>query len=243
MKAYIKILVAASLITIGSQGFAEPVKLARKSSIDIQDRHLSGFNAVSVEASFDVYITQGNSESVKVEADDDELDRIITEVKNGVLKIRNKSNKGMNWSWGDKKRIIHITARNINSISLSGSGDVYFKNGIRTSDLALRLSGSGDVSGKIEAKTVRVSVSGSGDIKLSGRAETSTIEMSGSGDYSARNLETVNSAVRVSGSGDVTVNVSHQLDASVNGSGDVHYTGSAKIINTKENGSGDISRI
>ena len=33
-----------------------------------EDRHLSGFHAVDVGGSFDVYITQGSTESVKVEA-------------------------------------------------------------------------------------------------------------------------------------------------------------------------------
>jgi putative autotransporter adhesin-like protein len=80
-------------------------------------------------------------------------------------------------------------------------------------------------------------------MKLSGSAESSTVRVVGSGDYTARNLLTVSCAVRVSGSGDAEINASDKVDAAVNGSGDVRYTGAAKNINSRKSGSGDITRF
>jgi len=245
MKSLFKILLAAVLLVSTSYSFSKSHTVVKVNSSEIIDRHLSGFNGVHVAGPFDVYITQGNTESVKVEAPADMMDRILTEVNDGVLKVYSKHD---NWNWGlwwgnHKKIVIYVTAKDLNTINISGSGDVYFKEGIKTSSLKLRISGSGDMLGKVDVKTLESSIYGSGDMKLSGRAETSTVRVVGSGDFTARNLETVNSQVRVSGSGDAEINASERVDAAVNGSGDVRYTGAAKSITSSKSGSGDISRF
>lgn len=241
MKSIAKILLAVALIAGTTQTFAKPVPVANSYSFETQDRHLSGFSAVSVAGSFDVYITQGNNESVKVEADDEDIDKIVTEVKGGVLKIYTKSTSGITWNWGrDRKRVIYVVAKDLNSVSLSGSGDVFFKDGLRTNDLVVNLTGSGDITGKVDVKNLQSSVVGSGDVTLTGRAESSSVRVAGSGDFTGKGLVTVSTKVTVVGSGDATVNATQAINASVSGSGDIHYTGAAKQISTSKRGSGDI---
>jgi hypothetical protein len=232
MKVLAKILFALLLVTGFSNAFA-----------DTQDRHLTGFKAIDVQGSFDVYVTQGATESVKVEAPSDVIDRIKTEVQNGELKIYNKGNSS-DWNFNlfgnHKKVVIYVTAKDINSVVASGSGDVYFKTGITTASLKVRVSGSGDVSGKVQVKDLQASVSGSGDVRLVGSATSSDVRVSGSGDYRGGELTTTSTAVHVSGSGDASVNASTKIDASVSGSGDIRYSGGAKSVSKSKSGSGDI---
>src|ERR1700712_479231 len=231
MRSITKILLAALLLSAPAYIYAKPHTETTEFQNKTEDRHLSGFNAVSLGGSFDVYITQGSAESVKVEAPENIIDKIVTEVQNGVLQVYNKHNSGNHWDdmFGSHRKIaIYVTAKDINGITVSGSGDVYFKEGIRTNSLKLRVSGSGDVYGILEVKTLETSISGSGDVKISGRADSSTISVGGSGDFEGRGLVTVNTAVRVSGSGDASINASGRVDASVSGSGDIRYTGGAK---------------
>lgn len=245
MKTLTKILLPVLILTVASQSFAKPYTILKVNFSEIADRHLSGFNAVNLAGPFDVYITQGNSESVKVEAPADVMDRVITEVNNGVLKVYSK-HENWNWGnwWGNHKKIkVYVVAKELNSINISGSGDVYFKEGIKTSSLKLRISGSGDMLGMVQVKNLESSISGSGDMKLSGTAENSAVTVVGSGDFTARDLATVNSQVRVSGSGDAEINASEKVDAAVEGSGDVRYTGAAKSVSSSKSGSGDISRL
>jgi len=240
-----RILAAIIILTISGVAVAKPHSSVKANFSEVVDRHLSGFHAVDVAGSFDVYISQGSTESVKVEAPADIINRIITEVDGGVLRIYNKHDT-FNWGdlWGHHKKIIvYVVAKNLNSISLTGSGDAFFKDGISANALRLNISGSGDMTGRVDAKNLDCSISGSGDMKLSGRAETAGVNLVGSGDFTARSLLTVNCAVRVSGSGDAQVNASERIDASVSGSGDVRYTGAAKMVNSRKSGSGDISRF
>jgi hypothetical protein len=244
MKSLSQIALVAALLTGADETFAKPDIIAKTYSVEKQNRHLSGFSAISVTGSYDVYITQGNSESVTVEADDDIINRIITEVKDGELRIYTKQKEwGLTFSLRTQKMIIRITAKDLNKVNLTGSGDVFFKDGLRATKLALSVTGSGDITGKVEVKNLESTVIGSGDIALDGRAESSVVKVSGSGDFRGKTLVTNNTTVWVAGSGDASVNVIRQITASVAGSGDIRYTGSAKQITTSKSGSGDINRF
>jgi hypothetical protein len=245
MRSLTKIFLIAILLSGPAYIYAHPYTATDVEVSKIEDRHLSGFNAVALGGSFDVYITQGSTESVKVEAPDNIIDHIITEVDNGVLKIYNKNDN--NFHWGDlfgnhKKIAVYVVAKDLNAISVSGSGDIFFKEGIHTNSLRIKVSGSGDMYGKVDVKNLESGISGSGDVKLSGRAENSAVTVSGSGDFEARGLVTSNTIVRVSGSGDASVNASNSISASISGSGDVRYTGGAKSVSSSKSGSGDVQR-
>lgn len=245
MRSITKILLAVILLSGPVYTYAKSHTTTNEVVSKIEDRHLSGFNAVSLGGSFDVYITQGSTESVKVEAPDNVIDHIITEVDNGTLKIYNKNDNGFHWDdlfGGHKKIAVYVVAKDLNMISVSGSGDMFFKEGIHTNALRLRLSGSGDMIGKVDVKTLETSISGSGDVKLSGRADNSAVNVGGSGDYSGRNVITINTSVHVSGSGDASINASSSVNASISGSGDISYTGGAKNVISSKSGSGDIER-
>jgi len=243
MKSLTKILLAAALLAGTGYTYAKPITLKAKAYFDTQDRHLSGFNGVSVEGSFDVYITQGSTESVTVDAPADVIDHVVTEVRDGslIIKDKHKNGWGNNWNGNHKKVVVHVTVRDINAVGISGSGNVYFKDGLRAEKLNVDVSGSGDVAGNIEVKTLECSVSGSGNIKISGHAKDSNVSVSGSGDYEAKGLPTVNTTVEVSGSGNASINASSSITAAVSGSGDVSYTGGAQHVTKSKSGSGDIS--
>ena len=242
MKSLSRLLVFAVIFTVST--FASGKSTAIINVTDITDRHLSGFNGINVAGSFDVYILQGSTESVKVDAPSNMTGHIITEVESGVLKIYNKHDD-FHWGdlWGNHKKIkVYVEVKNLDNINLSGSGDAFFKDGITANTMKLSISGSGDMTGRIEVKTLESSITGSGDMRLNGHAESSTVSVVGSGDFTANNLLTINTAVRVTGSGDAKINARDRVDAAVSGSGDIQYSGAAKTINSKKTGSGDISR-
>ena len=244
MKSIFKLLIpAAMIIAVTGFTFAAPHSSTKTNVSDIVDRHLSGFHAVDVAGSFDVYITQGATESVKVEAPADMMSHIKTEVDNGVLRIYNKND---HFHWGDlfghhTKIRVYVAIKEVNAVSVTGSGDAYFKDGLHANSLRLAVSGSGDMTGRVEAKTLDSDISGSGDMKLAGHADNSTVSVVGSGDFSARGLTTMSTTVHVSGSGDASIYASDRVDASVAGSGDVSYGGHPKSVHKNKSGSGDIS--
>ena len=242
MKSLIKTLTLALLLTASSNFiYAKTASFATKHSLETQNRNVSGFHAIASSGSFDVVLRQGGAESVKVEADADVINEIVTEVRNGTLMIHSKNTHNWGNFWNNRHIKIYVVAKNLNSIGLSGSGDFRIEDKFNANDLELRISGSGDFMGEINVKTVAISISGSGDFKISGKADESSVGISGSGDFNGGNLMTKTTAIRVSGSGDANVYASEKVDASVSGSGDVHYSGHPKSISKVAHGSGDIS--
>lgn len=241
MKSITKFLLAGLLVAGTAYTYAIP-KNNSPAQEKTEDRHLSGFHAIEVGGPYDVTITQGSTESVKVEAPENIMPHVTTEVVNGVLKIYNKHNDMFHWGdlFHHKKILVYVTAKYLNSIEVSGSGDAAFKNGLHGDKMSLKVSGSGDVNGVLEVKELETKISGSGDVRISGHAETSAVQVSGSGDYHARDFITQNTDVHVSGSGDASVYASNKIDASVSGSGDISYAGSPKSVFKRKSGSGDI---
>ena len=184
----------------------------------------------------------GKEGELTLEGESNLLEYVKTEVKNGTLVI--KVEKGVNLrpsNWGKE---IHITVpvESISEVSLSGSGDIAGQTTIKSNSFSARIAGSGDMALMVEAERVKAALSGSGDITLSGRTTDFDVQVSGSGDIKAYELEAEHVTAAVSGSADIKVTANQSIDARVSGSGDIHYRGNPKKINSKSSGSGDITR-
>ena len=206
------------------------------------ERSTGDYDAVAVSGWFDVELVDGNEGDIALKGEENLLEHIITEVKDGKLVI--KVEKGYNLKPSTWKEGIHITVpvESINSVTLSGSGDIVGKKTIKTSNFKTSMSGSGDITLAVESNSVNASMSGSGDITLSGSTTNFDVTISGSGDIKAYELEADNVDATVSGSADIKITAKQKLKARVSGSGDISYKGNPEKVDTKTSGSGDISK-
>ncbi|MCP4976830.1 MAG: DUF2807 domain-containing protein [Maribacter sp.] len=206
------------------------------------ERSTADYDAVAVSGWFDVDLVNGNEGDISIKGEENLLEHIITEVKNGKLVI--KVEKGMNLKPSSWKDGIHVTVpvESINAVSLSGSGDIVGKKTIKTGNFNTSMSGSGDITLDVDASSIDASMSGSGDINLSGSTTDFTVNISGSGDIKAYELDADNVDATVSGSADIKVTANERLKARVSGSGDIHYKGNPEKLDTKTSGSGDITK-
>lgn len=206
------------------------------------DRSVGEYDEVAVAGWFDVDLVEGKEGELSLEGEENLLEYIITEVKNGKLSIRTE--KGVNLkpsSWKDGIRIT-VPVESINAVSLSGSGDIVGQTTLNASDFKTAMSGSGDITLDLETDSMTAAMSGSGDMNLSGRTKSFEATISGSGDIKAYDLEADTVEATVSGSADIKVTATKMLKARVSGSGDISYRGNPEKVDTKTSGSGDISK-
>ncbi len=244
MKPFKKFITLALFIVAGSELTVANTNNTFEESkmlLKADERQVSGFSGITISGRHNVYITMGNTESLRLEGDADAINEIETKVESGVLKIRNK--KQMNTrSWNNTGKVnIYIQAKSLNNIVLSGSGNVEVDGKLKTANLNNTISGSGSIELNIDVENYNAVISGSGEISAKGNAKNARITIAGSGDFDGQNFKTSNANVKVSGSGDISIIADKQLDAVVSGSGDIRYTGSAKVNSTKS-GSGSISK-
>jgi len=208
------------------------------------ERSTEEYNAISVSGWFDVILVDGQEGKLSIEGEENLLEHIKTEVKDGKLVIKVKKGYNLQPSSWKKDGGIYVTVpvESVNAVSLSGSGDIVGKKTISASEFKTSMSGSGDITLDLDTKTVTASMSGSGDIKLSGTTEVFEVQISGSGDINAYELIADRVDASVSGSADIKVTANEMLKARVSGSGDIHYRGDPKKIDSKTSGSGDITK-
>lgn len=225
-------------------------------NIKTQTVDVSNFNSITLENSGDVYIEQGPTESVTVEADDNILPLLETTVRGSELVLTTKPNTSIDPS---RKIVYRITAKDLSGISLKGSGNLSAKpiqsdsmdisldgsgnikiDDLATGKLSMHLNGSGNIGiDKVSASSTDASVNGSGDINLAGQSPTQKISFSGSGNYLAGDLKSGSVDINIPGSADVTVWVTDELNASINGSGTIKYYGKP-TVDQSGNGSGKV---
>jgi hypothetical protein len=215
-------------------------------NISTQTVNVSNFNSVTLETSGDVYIEQGQTESLTVQADDNILPVLDNKVKGNELVLAVQPGKSIDPT---KKIVYQITVKDLNAVTLMGSGNFYVSpvksdsmkmsvmgsgdlnfEDLTTGKLNMDLSGSGNIIiDKLGAASIDASANGSGDFKLVGKADSQVITYRGSGNYRAGDLETTSADINIPGSADVTVWVTDQLKVHVNGSGTVSYYGKPSV--------------
>ena len=169
-------------------------------------RELSGFNSVDVSSVFQVEITAQSEFHVEVEADDNLLQYIETDVRNGELHIsldkRVKSRNPLR---------VRIGAPDIERIEASGASKVFVSN--------------------LKNAKVEVDTSGASKIELSGETSQLIVDVSGASNINAVELKAVNATVDASGASRVNVNVSGELRSEASGASNINYVGNpANVI-------------
>jgi len=203
---------------------------------------LPPFSKIALRISAKVYVVQGEKQSVKVVAEPETLEEIITEVKDRTLNIR-YPNTNFFRNWNPGKVEVFITVPEVDGLTLSGSGDIVSEN-LKTRILDLLISGSGNITiEKLTTEKVDATISGSGNINLEsgGVAENMRARISGSGNINAGGFESKNVEVQTSGSGNVSVTSNGQLNVRISGSGSVYYSGNPGI-DSSISGSGKVKK-
>ncbi len=181
-----------------------------------ETRDVSGFDEIELSGSGRVSVAVTGTESLTVEAEDNILPLLTTEVTNGRLEL------GAKRSISPTREIVYtITVVNLEAVAVSGSGSV--------------------MATDIDGRAFDVDISGSGTVMPAGASESLDLSISGSGVFEGEALVSVTGTVSVSGSGEAVVNVTDDLDVKVSGSGNVQYFGDPGV-SVSISGSGDVSK-
>ncbi|TPE45580.1 head GIN domain-containing protein [Pontibacter mangrovi] len=189
-----------------------------------QNREVSGIRGIDVSGGFTVELTQGSNEGVKLEAEENLIDNIKTEVRNGILHIYN--DRGVSTNKGMKA---YVTLKDLESIDISGGVKVIGNSSFKSDNLKLDMSGGSNVKLTVSTKELRADMSGASKVELIGKADVLHMEMSGASKVDASELEAREVAIQASGASNVKVFASEALDINASGASAVYYKGSPSI--------------
>jgi hypothetical protein len=245
---------------LGNIALGERVTIRGSGNVVEESRAVSGITGVNLATLGQLTVEVGDRESLRIEAEDNLMEYIESDVRSGELKIETQSDIRL-----DPSRPVnyYLTVTSLDSIRISSSGDIEapdlesgrfninvassgnLKMGNLEADrLTVRISSSGDVAmGVLSADTLEVDITSTGDLDIAGgEVKTQNITISSSGKYTAQDLTSEEADVRLSSSGSATIWVTNRLQATLNSSGDVRYRGNP-TVDASTSSSGDAIQI
>jgi hypothetical protein len=202
-----------------------------------KERTAASFDELRVSTGIDVYLKQGDKESLAVEADENLHEYILTEVRDGVLHVYTDVNIRE-----AKMKRVYVTMKEVTSLKTSSAGDIVGETPVKGNSIELDASSAGNIKLEVYAKKLEVDISSSGDVTLSGEAETLKADLSSAGDLEAFNLQVKEADISASSAGDARINVSEKINARASSAGDITYRGNPRYVDASSSSAGGIHR-
>ena len=181
-----------------------------------EKREIAAFTSISTEGAYQIEVVSQQSLGLEIEADDNILPLITTDVSNGVLHIKSKRSFSVS-----RPIVLKISTPNIESISASGAGSVEVSN--------------------LKNDKFEIDSNGAPSIKVSGETGTIDIEANGAGNVDAHRLRAAKGTVEANGVAKIQVSARDELNVTVSGPASVVYSGDPKLHKTV-NGPGSVAR-
>ena len=208
-------LVLLAMLAAGCHGkFMSQIKGSGKR--ELQKREVAPFTSISTEGAFTIEVTCQKDQSLEVEGDDNVLEYVTTAVSGNVLRLKNTKN----FSVSEPVKI-RISVPNLEGFSSNGAGRIDIK-GINNDKFEIDANGAPTIVVSGTTKTI--------DIGANGAVKVDTTKL-----HASRGVVDTNGASRVD------LDVTDQLDATVNGPSTVTYKGDP-VVNKTIHGPGKIER-
>jgi Putative auto-transporter adhesin, head GIN domain len=181
-----------------------------------EQRTTVAFQGVQITGKAKVFITQDSVPSLRVEADDNVINRVTTNVVGGILVIAMEK--------ASYERItvnVYVTMPSVDLLEVTGAGEFVTTLPIQCTTLTCRISGAGI-------------------IQLTGSADNQILMVSGTATVSNFGFVSAKCSISISGVANCEVYVTDQLDAMISGVGNIVYDGNPLVIRQIVSGSGSI---
>jgi hypothetical protein len=188
---------------------------------------VSSFESLKASGVYELKLSQGNTESVKIEADEN-LQQYFTVRNNGKqLVIEMKELKNKNMKLKNKLRV-YVTFKALKEMELSMVGNVQ-TDALKFSDLEIQNNSVGQVDLNLSANSLNLKNNSVGQVKLAGKAQNAVVEHNGVGHLKAGDFVVQTMKIDNSGVGGAEVNAAKELKVSDNMLGKVKNKGTAPV--------------
>lgn len=211
-------------INIGDFG---PGKKGNGKVVTEQRKTDGGFKAVSASEGLQVYVTQAENFNIEVEADENIIDLIATDIKDGKLRIHARENIG------NATKKIHVSLPQIASLKASSGALLETENTIESSILQIDGSSGALLRIDLTSNTLEIDASSGANLEVSGDTERADIDVSSGGNINAKELRTTNCVADASSGGNVKLHVTKSLRAEASSGGNIAYSGDPTLEQKK----------
>lgn len=198
-------------------------------------RQVESFHSIKVNGGITVYLSQSAESGVAVSTDDGKnLNKIRTEVVNGVLNIYPEPGFWNTFNLGNKKVRAYVSLVNLNRLELSGGSIVKTADPIKVETLKMEINGGSILNGNFIGKSLYAEISGGSIVEFKGSFSTASLEANG-GSIIKGNAEYQDCVIEANGGSIVDITATKTLSVEANGGSIVKYDGDAVVKNIESN--------
>lgn len=238
MRKTIALAINIFLVSLAVTCFAQDKEKDKKETriegsgnVVTRDVAVQSFDELRASGVFNVVLTQGNKEAVKIEAEDN-LQQLF-EVRNEGSKLVVGMKKDSHFS-NKKKMTVYVTFKNLKGMDLKMVGNVSSDGNLSFGDLALDNKSVGSVNLALNAKKLDIKNKSVGNLKLAGKADNAVIKSNGVGSIKASELVVQTMDIDNDGVGSAEVNAAKELKVRESFLGRVKNAGSATARRTNK---------
>lgn len=184
-----------------------------------QTREVEECSGLTIQNIGNVYLTQDDTQSIRIEADDNVMELVICRKENNTLVIGLKDG-----SYSNVTLRAYVSLKTVESLIINGAGNITTQNSLNSDDLDLI-------------------VNGAGNIVIQGNGNYMYCFVNGAGNIMAKDYEVKECKAVVNGAGNITVTATEELNATVNGAGNIFYYGNPPSVTTSIIGVGHIIKM
>lgn len=239
MKSINLIFLSITAILLSSCNFNFDTGETGNGNVITEERDVSqDFSEVRGSAGLDVYLTQGNENKIVVEADENLLQYISTDIEGGKLHVTTSSNIGRS-----KAKKVYITFKELTNIEASSGADVIGNSIIKSQNLSLKSSSGAGLTVEVFSQDLSIKSSSGAEIVISGKASSLNADASSGAEIDAEKLLVITCIADASSGAEITVNVKDKLETNVSSGGEIKYYGNPISVNSNKSSSGSVRKM
>jgi len=198
-------------------------------TIATDTRSVKDFDQIELNGAGEMIIIQGSTEALVIEAEDNIIDNITSEVVNGRLEIGYDADSWLDRILPTRPIKYTITVKELERLEINGA--VQLKNDmLNVESFELIINGAGQFDFDfLTAEYLEVDISGGASVKMAGAVEDQDVVINGAGNYDAEDLATKNTEITFNGAGNASVWATDTLDMNINGAGNIDYYGTPQV--------------
>jgi hypothetical protein len=239
LKSLKQIILISFACMIFSCSYGEKIKGNRIVSIE-ERSEITNFDKIRISAGLTAIISQGDEESVKVEADQNIIKYIITEVKNnGTLSIHWKRKINIR---GYKKAVVHICMKSLEAVRASSAGIIKSITSFEVNNLDIDASSAANIDIIVNAENINIDASSAANVKIKGSTENLNADVSSAASIHANKLIAQNVKADASSAGNIDTYAANAIKANASSGGDIDYYGNPSKEKLHTSSGGDIDK-
>jgi hypothetical protein len=193
------------------------------------------FNRIEVSTGINLFLTQSDSPSISVQADENIQELIITKVENGTLKIfMDKSTHHVS----SKKVVVNFIT--IDQVKASSGSEVFSTNTLKIPSLDLSSSSGSEIELTVETTHITSSSSSGSQLKLEGKTKEFVGNASSGSQLNASKLTAQFCEVKASSGADLSVKCLEEFDANASSGANIENYETSLKTSVKSSSGGHI---